>query len=1335
MSQPSGGESGAIHAPQLLHEFFERALARFPDRVAVEIPPGHERVSRSITTYAELDRSARSIAAAISVAVAGECVVAILLPRTSPALFAAQLAVLRTGAAYACIDPAFPDAHAASILADARPVALITDAAGVARSARIATPSLCVLDVAQCTAAPPTTSDAARPAWLRASSLAYVIYTSGTTGRPKGVMIEHGAIANLIASDVEQFALQPTERVAQGSSSAYDSSVEEIWLAWSAGATVVVMDDDTARAGPDLVAWLRTERISVLCPTPTLLRSTGCAEPHAELPQLKLVYAGGEALPRDIADRWSSGIRFENGYGPTECTVTVMRAPVRVGEEITIGKAVRGSRAHVLDEDAHEVVGGQAGELCISGLSLARGYLGKPELTEQRFPTHPVFGRIYRTGDLVRRDEHGDHHYLGRIDAQVKLRGYRVELGAIEAVIAAQAGVRAAVCRVQSAGTAQILVAHVVPTSPEHVPDFALLRDAVRAELPEYMVPARFAVAQQIPVLASGKLDREALPDVQGSASRDAAFEPRDELEARIVAAFQSVLGAHERPAPDADFFLDLGGDSLRAAEAISVLRAEPSTAGLTVRDLYELRTGAGLAGRVRNTPAFDYEPNRKERLGRRNPALATLVHCAWLSAALILSSTAFYLIGFEVLAALVRRLDLVLFALVSPLLALIATAGYTLLAVLATLAAKRILIGRYSATRAPIWSSLHVRNWIVQQVAASVPWTLLQDTVFLNSVLRVLGARVGRRVHIHRGVDLRQGGWDLLEIGDDATLAQESAVRLVQVEHNEVVFGAVKLGARSLLDVRASVGPDGALGDDAILEPLAWLPPTSRVPHGESWSGVPASRASVTPPLPKVSDGAELSTFAHGLATFGARSLRISAAVWIPLIALAVLSVVVADLDADAVLAFLFESDASLRGLALALLLTVASAPLAVLAGALVCRALGRVKPGVISRWSFGYLRVLAKTDMVQAAGNLLSGTLFWPLWLRLAGMRVGQGCEISTIIDVVPELIEVGDESFFADGIYLGSPRVRAGTVTLAETRLATNTFLGNHCVVPAGTHLPADVLIGVSTVADTAQARPGTSWFGLPPIELPRRPPDDVDRRLTHEPGFVRYTNRLVWESARILLPIVPLVVALAWLRVTAVAEAEYTSAAFHFLVLPSITFLAGCALILAVLALKWSLLGRVRPGEHGLWSCWCSRWDFLFMAWGQWARPVLARFEGTQILAWYLRAMGARIGRRVLLEAGFAHVVDPDMLRFEDDATVSCLFQAHSFEDRVLKIDHVDIRRGAWVGQGTVVFYGADIGAESRVAPHGVVMKHEHLPAGGAYVGSPLARGDGSVQASF
>ena len=443
-----------------------------------------------------------------------------------------------------------------------------------------------------------------------------------------------------------------------------------------------------------------------------------------------------------------------------------------------------------------------------------------------------------------------------------------------------------------------------------------------------------------------------------------------------------------------------------------------------------------------------------------------------------------------------------------------------------------------------------------------------------------------------------------------------------------------------------------------------------------------------------------------------------------LPLQLLAVMACAVCDLTSGQLWEWLFQPTRAWTPWLVGLGIAVVAVPLTLGWQAAVARMLGRVPALPISRWSLPYVRVWLKTGLVESAGKWLSGTLLWPVWLRGAGMQVGRGCEISTITDVLPEHVAIGAETFFADGIYLGGPRIQQGTVTLAMTRIAPGTFLGNHVVIPAGQNLPPGILLGIGTVADDRRIRAGTSWFGLPPFELPRREVVELDRSLTHNPSWVRRVNRLCWELGRFLLPVLPAMVAVTWIGMLGEQGMATRSVISSAVMIPIVSLAAVLALCLGVLGLKWALLGRVRPGQHALWSCWCSRWDFLYVVWGQYAAPALSLLEGTLLLAWFLRAMGMTIGSRVVLGSGFAQVVDPDMIHIEDDATINAMFQAHTFEDRVLKIDHVHVRRGATLGGNTVPLYGAEVGEFAHVAAHSVIMKRERLPPGRAYEGAPV-----------
>lgn len=1328
--------SPALNEPTFLHEFFERAAQRWPQRIAIDVPPSPRRPARRLVSYAELERQANALAHFLADAVDGkDCVAVILLPRDSEYIYSSQLAVLKAGAAYTCIDPAFPDEQVCAILADADAAAVLTDAAGAARLQRLEPTAANVLNVLAWCDFEGCGEPLEPPPWLEPDSLAYLIYTSGTTGRPKGVMIEHRSIVNLVKGDLQTLAVQPEDRVGQNSSAAYDSSVEEIWSALAAGATLVVMDDETTRLGPDLVAWLREEAVTMFSPPPTLLRAAGCDDPEHELPALRLLQVGGEALPQDLAHRWARGRCLLNDYGPTECTVTALRARIRTSDPITIGRPVPGLRAWVLNESLQEVDEGEAGELCLGGVALARGYRNQPELTATKFPHHPLLGRIYRTGDLVSRNPEGTFCFHGRIDAQVKVRGYRIELEAIESCLMQCGGVLQAACRVQNAGGQQRLVAFVAARDPAIPPSTDALKSELRRVLPSYMVPSHIGLLARLPTTTSGKLDRKNLPilDTHGLEEPAAGIAPRNPMEEKLLLALHKTLGRQKSVSVHHDFFNDLGGDSLQAALFVSRLREDPLTASLTVRDVYEARTIAELAQRIDLAsaagPVVSAHPRERARDEGRpagSPILATLVQMLWLLLGFILGGPIAYLLALEALPQFLRGLGLAPFLLVAPLLYSAGLALYTSLMVVLAVLAKKLLIGRYRPLRAPVWGSFYVRNWMVQQIVHLIPWRRLEGSVFELMVLRALGARIGRRVHLHRGVNLLQGGWDLLDIGDDVAIGRDASLQLVDLEDGQIVVAPIALGEGATLDVRAGVGGHGCLEAESYLTAMSFLPRGGRVPRGERWDGIPARPAGPAPARPSLADTQrQLSPLLHGLALILARNL-LGFAEALPAFLLTLAFALGLGIDSETVTAWAVQPTLSWQGFLLGAALVVLTMPLTLIFQAFLMRALGRVTPGVVSRWSLAYLRVWLKMELVESANHWLTGSLFWPHWLRWAGMKTGRGCEISTIVDTIPELVEVGPGSFLADYIYLGCPRIHRGTVTLAPVRLGRNTYFGNNALIAGGQTIPDDVLLGVNTVADDRQLRAESSWFGHPPFELPRREIVTCARRATHTPNGVRYVNRLFWELLRFALPLAPLLIVLAWFRFLAAAEETVSLPILVFGVVPVLDLGVVAALCLLSPVLKWTLLGRVRPAVHPLWSCWCRRWEFHYVAHDLYTAGPLAVLEGTLLLNWYLRAMGARIGRHVALGSGYAGVIDHDMLAFEDGATVSCLFQAHTFEDRVLKIDRVTIRRQATVGLSAVLLYGADIGVRTHVMAHSVVMKHERLLSGCCYAGCPTQR---------
>jgi non-ribosomal peptide synthetase-like protein len=1265
-----------------------------------------------------------------------EPIVVLDLARDAPELYIAQLAALAVGVAFTSLDRVFPPAHVDAIIADARPIAIVTARSGPRAAPRECAPEVQRLEVdADRPLTARETQAILRPSSIDPRRLAYLIYTSGTTGTPKGVMIEHASIAHLVATDLERFRLAETDggaqRVAQCSSPAYDSSLEETWLAFAAGATLVPLDDEVVRLGPDLVPWLARERITVLCPPPTLLRTTGCTDPAAALPDLQLLYVGGEALPHDLARLWGRGRRLENGYGPTECTVTVVRCTIDPdaiddARAVPIGRPIDGHRAIVVDEAGAEVPVGDEGELWIAGPQLARGYRGRPETTAAKFPEHPTYGRVYRTGDLVRSGPDGLLEYLGRIDGQVKLRGYRIELPAVDAILAQCPGVRDAVAVVDDG----VLVAHIVPSEPSGVLDRKAIAEACRARLPAYMVPQRFAPIERVPRTVGGKVDRKGLPPLRAATLEADRTCSGDPLEAIVRDAFARATRTSPDEGPDRDFFLDLGGDSLAAVDCLCRLRSAGLHAA-TVRDLYDHRTARAVAAALEGRRAPDAAADQRTAAPARGRmrSIVPWLQIGWVLATTSLGGIAAAFVALVVLPAVVAAAfaDGASSSAAAALLVLLLVVGSALrlpFGIAATLAARTIAGGPVAPGRIRVGSGAWVKHWFVVHVARTIPWTAIAGTPLLPWTLRLLGARVGQRVHIDRGVDFKRGGWHLLELGDDATIARDAELCLADLEERTLVLRPISIGARAVVATRASVGGGSTIGSDAFLAPLSFIEPGTTVGAGERWDGVPAR--SVGPRAAVAASGpSSWSPIRHALALAAVRLLVRSIAA-LPLAAVALWSAwtthavwssaVVADLAASIPLA------ETLVGVVLAV-------PIGLVLDALLVRAL-------VPRRSIGHagcttpiagllgVRIFTSIGLVDDAGRWLSGTLFWPWWLRLAGMRIGRGCEISTIIDVVPSSIAIGDECFFADGIYFCPPKIEQGVYRLPPSSIGSGTFLGNHAVVPSGVAWPDGLFVGVATVAPADRRQANLGWFGHPPMELPRRDVVVADRRLTHEPSRIRFWNRVSWEAARFLLPVPPLLV--GWWWFASVEEAWRSGGPLHLAVVAAAATLTGAAALLAAIVVtKWILLGRVRPGQHPLWSCWCSRWDFHYVLWGMWGRSLLDACDGTPITAWFLRAIGVRIGRGVVLGPGFSQVVDPDMLSIEDGATATCHLQAHSFEDRVLKIDRVRIGRGATVATNAVLFYGVDVGDGAVVEPHAVVMKNDRLAAGSVVAGAPAA----------
>jgi non-ribosomal peptide synthetase-like protein len=1230
-------------------------------------------------------------------------------------LLIAQIAITLSGAAWVPFDAEAPVERIATCLNDAEAKGIVTcpdwQGRAAATERQVWSPAdLAVLDdgVAVPARAPGLTKD--HPA--------YLIYTSGSTGTPKAIVISHRNICHFLRSGNAFYGMAPEDIVFQGASVAFDLSMEEIWTPYLVGATLFVASPETMGDAEKLPEILSTAGVTVIDTVPTLLGIL-----PADVPSLRLILLGGEALPPAIVQKWSKpGRRILNTYGPTEATVVATATEVRPGEVVTIGKPIANYSAYVVSEELQLVGPGEQGELLIGGPGVAKGYHGRPELTAEKFIANPFGGDdpvLYRSGDAVSLDAAGNIVFHGRIDDQIKIRGFRVELGEIESKLADEPGVNQAAVVLRQDDGIERLVAFIVG-EPGVAVDGACLRAALRDKLPPYMVPAHFEAVGSLPRMVSGKVDRKMLKAAPLTAPAAAGEQepPRNATEAALLEAAKRVLGASSLPF-EADFFVDLGGHSLLAARFISIVRETPAYAGITLQDVYGARTLRGMAALLEGRGIAEAED-----LSFAPPPFLRRFLCGLAQAAalpVIIGLATAQWLGIFVTYMLISGEDLSLPAQVLSLLGVYV--GITIVTGLIAIALKWIVLGKTRPGVYPLWGVYYFRWWFAARVAGLVHVKWLQGTPVMRFYWRLLGARVGRDVIIS---DYEAGAIDLIEIGDGTALGSKTTFANGEAVGDKLILGRITLGKDIYAGSSVVFGHDSVIGDHAEIGDLTAIPAGTHVGKAEIWDGSPARKTGMVD-LDSLPPQAEASPQRRALMT----AFYVFMLVVLPPISL--LPIFPAFWLFDQIDDWIATwSDVSYLWYLPILTWPTAMGLIAftvLLMAGLRWAILPRVRSGSWSIHSGFYARkwtVALATEVTLETLSSLFATIYMRFWYRLMGASIGKGAEISTNLSGRYDLTGIGAGNFIADEVVFGDEDMRRGYMRLDMTRTGDLVFVGNDAVVPPGADIPDRVLIGIkSKPPANEQMQPGDTWFGSPPIRLPTRQKVDLGADWTYKPSLGKQLARGLFEALHTSFPAM-LFITFGTIAVDLVLQQKIFERDWVGLV----TSFVWVALLIAVTqalicaAMKWLLMGVYKPVMKPMWSFWAMRTEAVaVLYWGLGGKVLFDYLRGTPFLPWFLRLFGAKYGKGVWLDS--TDITEFDCIKVGDFCTVNAhsALQTHLYEDRVMKVGRVTLGKGVCVGAGATVLYDTHVGDYAQIGLLTVIMKGENLPAHTRWEGAP------------
>ncbi|MCC9205917.1 Pls/PosA family non-ribosomal peptide synthetase [Arthrobacter sp. zg-Y769] len=1238
-------------------------------------------------SYAELELQVQALARRLwAGGIGAGDRVGIYVPSGSVDLYVAILGVLYSGAAYVPVDTDEPAGRAETVWAEGGVCAVIE--AGLEMNLLQGVPS---------------GGHSPQP---HPEDDAWIIFTSGSTGKPKGVAVTHRSAAALVDAESSLYCvsapLSPGDRVLAGLSVSFDASCEEMWLAWAHGACLVPAPRSVVRSGADLGPWLVERRITAVSTVPTLAAHWSTET----LDRVRLLIFGGEACPEDLVRRLAApGRELWNTYGPTETTVIACGAILDGRSPVRIGLPLNGWKLAVLNEEGNPVRWGEVGELVIGGVGVSR-YLD-PTKDAEKFTPLPALGweRAYYSGDHVRADQEG-LVFVGRVDEQIKLGGRRVELGEIDDALSRLPGVAAASAAVHSTLSGnQVLAGYLVPTAGTTL-DLGAARAQLAQNLPASIVPS-LGIVDELPMKASGKVDRKALP--WPLPATETPTDVRVELNADLRWLGQrwtDLLG----PLPlteESDFFA-LGGASLAAAQLVSALRERYPK--VSVADIYEHPT----LGTMSDHLASLRDSTLDVRETPESPWWLGLVQ-APLIAALYGITGLRYVTGIAIVC-------MVMFHVVGspwtpdPPVAPTLAAWFALYSLparmVAAVASCRLLLLGIGPGIYRRGGSTHLRLWAAERIVTYCKLEPIMGSPLGTWYARKLGCRIGEGVHL----DAMPPVTGFASIGDRSSIEYEADLAGHWIEGGQLHIGTVQVGEDARIGARSTLMGGAKVGRGAETEPGTLV--SGEIPANELWAGSQMRKVGIagtgwpTEAAPATeSRGVRLLYPASlaGIAVLNLLSIAPGSALMLWL-----LNGVTSFTDALWILAIWAP-----------VFVVMSMATFLALTAAVVRAAARRMPAGMhpasgMAGWASWLSNLMLSRSLVTMYP--IYASVLTPVWMRLLGAKVGRHVEISTM-ETVPHLTRLQDRTFLADHSMVSARRVRQGWLHLGPSSVAEQSFVGNSAIVGPDIHVRENSLIAVLSSAPRDMPA-GTSWFGRPAVELPR-PVQVGDTARTYDPPRRLLVARSAVEACRILPAVIT-----AWLALLTVWALAALYDAFGFLTAllwsGPVLLVSGIAAALIAVVAKWLLVGRFEASEHPLWSSFVWRNELADVFSESLAVPGLVRMSlGTPMLNAWLRWMGARIGRGVWCETWW--LPEFDLIRVGDGASINrgTVLQTHLFHDRIMRMDEVMLGDGSTLGPNSIVLPGSAIEAGGTVGGCSLLMRGESVPANSAWCGNPLA----------